>query len=271
LDRKESIFNEASPRSNYAKLMERILTFRDQDLQFVPDLIRHAQRRLETVAFDRLNDGDSFLRCAVLGDASGSMEVAIRSSCIIASLLSVALNAELRFFNEQSFTPSVIPRNVDQTIKVIDEISARGGTCMASVIWPFLRDSVRIDLFVLVSDEGENEQHQNKYFHEMFAEYKERVNPKVRLFLVSFVNVGEDGLILQRLREHGVDPNCIKQFRLHPEFPDTSKFQALLGMIALQLSAMKEHFHAITFCLTQTRGFEQNEADKVANIVCSFL
>lgn len=108
-------------------------------MKFVPDLIRHAQRRLESVAFDRLNDGDSFLRCAVLGDASGSMEVAIRSSCIIASLLSVALSADLRFFNEQSFAPPVVPRNVDETVKVIDDISARGGTCMASAIWPFLR------------------------------------------------------------------------------------------------------------------------------------
>ena len=105
----------------------------------------------------------------------------------------------------------------------------------------------------------------------MFAEYKERINPKVRLFLVSFVNVGEDGLIFSRLRDHGVDQNCIKQFRLHPEYPDTSKFQALLGMIALQLTAMKEHFYAVTECLTQCYRIEQVEADKIGNVICSFL
>jgi len=272
LERNEEIFKDDSARSNYGKLMERILSFRDRELKFVPDLIRHAQRRLESVAFDRLNDGNSFLQCAVLGDASGSMEVAIRSSCIIASLLSVALSADLRFFNEHSFKPQVVPRDVDQTVKVIDEISARGGTCMASAIWPFLRDKIKIDLFVLVSDEGENERHQNQYFHEMFASYKEEVNPKVRLFLVSFVKVGEEGLILSRLREHNkVDMGCIKQFRLHPEYPDTSKFQALLGMIALQLAAMKEHFYAVARCLEDSYDFEEMEADKVSNIICSFL
>ena len=240
-------------------------------MKFVPDLIRHAQRRLESVAFDRLNDGDSFLRCAVLGDASGSMEVAIRSSCLIASLLSVALSADIRLFNEATFAPPVVPRNVDQTVKFVDEISARGGTCMASAIRPFLEERTRIDLFVLVSDEGENERHQNQYFHEVFAAYKETVNPKVRLFLVSFLSVGEEGLILHRLKEHGVDEECTKQFRLHPENPDTSKFQALLGMIALQLTAMKEHFYAVTFCLTQNYRFQQHDADKVGNLICSYL
>ncbi len=241
-------------------------------MKFVPDLIQHAQRRLDSVAFDRVNDGDSFVRCAVLGDASGSMEVAIRSSCIIASLLSVALSADLVFFNEAAFAPPVVPRNVAETIKVIDGISARGGTCMASAIAPFLEQRRRIDLLVLVSDEGENERHREQYFHEVFAEYKEKVNPKVRLFLVSFVSVGEEGVILHRLREHGVvDTECIRQFRLHPEKPDTSKFQALLGMIALQLAAMKEHFHAVTFCLTTNHHFQQSDADKVANTICSFL
>ena len=133
------------------------------------------------------------------------------------------------------------------------------------------RDEIRIDLFVLVSDEGENERHQNKYFHEMFAEYKEKVNPKVRLFLVSFVSVGDDGTILKRLRDHGVDEDCIKQFRLHPEYPDTSKFQALLGMIALQLTAMKEHYYAVTQCLTLCYRFEQSAADKIGNVICSYL
>eukprot|EP01083_Nonionella_stella_P145328 455153_1 len=117
LERKENIFNDDSQRSNYGKLMERLLLFREQKYKFVPFLTNHAQLRLENIKFDDLNSEDSFIRCAVLGDASGSMEVAIKSSCIIASLLSVALSADLKFFNSNVFDPPVIPRNVAQTIE----------------------------------------------------------------------------------------------------------------------------------------------------------
>ena len=105
----------------------------------------------------------------------------------------------------------------------------------------------------------------------MFAQYKQEVNPNVRLFLVSFLKVGEEGTIWTRLRQHGVDPNCMKQFRLHPENPDTSKFQPLLGMIALQLASMKERCHAVEQYLVDGRGFEDNDARRVANVICSYL
>eukprot|EP01083_Nonionella_stella_P237588 833339_1 len=123
-EKKQNIFNDDSPRSNYGKLMERILLFRQEKYKFVPFLTQHAQLRLSKVKFDELNDKNSFIRCAVLGDASGSMEVAIKSSCIIASLLSVALSADLKFFNSNVFDPPVIPRNVNETIEVVNKIDA---------------------------------------------------------------------------------------------------------------------------------------------------
>lgn len=90
------IFRANSARSNYGKLMERILQFQKQKLKFVPVLEQHAQKRLSSL---KMSSTNSYLNCVVLGDASGSMEVAIESACIIASLLSVALSADLRFLS----------------------------------------------------------------------------------------------------------------------------------------------------------------------------
>ena len=63
---------------------------------------------------------NSFIRVAVLGDKSGSMDVAIRSASVISSLLCVAFNADLKFFDQRCVTPKVVPRKVEDTIEIVD-------------------------------------------------------------------------------------------------------------------------------------------------------
>ena len=50
----------------------------------------------------------------VIGDKSGSMEVAIRTSTIIASLLSAITAAKLVFFNTENHDATFIPETVEQ-------------------------------------------------------------------------------------------------------------------------------------------------------------
>merc|ERR1719361_2778026 len=95
--------------------------------------------------------------------------------------------------------------------------------------------------------------------HHCLKKYKNEINPKAQLFLVSFLKVGDDGIIMTRLKEKHVDERCIKQFRLHPENPDTSKFNALLGMVALLISAMKEHFYVIAEIIRKNEDIQKNE------------
>ena len=142
---------------------------------------------------------------------------------------------------------------------------------MASAIYPYLERKIKIDLFILVSDEGENEKYEGQYFASLFKTYKNNINPKAQLFLVSFLKVGEEGIIMKRLKEKNVDERCIKQFRLHPENPDTSKFNALLGMVALLLSGMKEHFYTIKDILIKFEKYHKNDAEIVANVICRYL
>ncbi|ETO34611.1 hypothetical protein RFI_02478, partial [Reticulomyxa filosa] len=234
------VFSPDSQRSNYGKIMERLLSFRQQKFSFADTLIPHAEKLLKSLRVPK----SANLRCAVLGDASGSMEVAIKSASIIASLLSVALDADLTFFSDHPFPPPVTPRNVKQTIEVVEKVEARGGTCMASALHKYYQERQVIDLFILVSDEGENEKYNGHWFHELFQKYLTEVNNNCKLFLVSFVKVGEDGTIMQRLRSANL--TC-KQFRLHPEHPDTSKFDSLLGMVTLTLRLFKK---VLTPCWT---------------------
>ena len=50
----------------------------------------------------------------VIGDKSGSMEVAIRTSTIIASLLTAITSARLVFFNTENHDAAFIPETVEQ-------------------------------------------------------------------------------------------------------------------------------------------------------------
>ena len=50
----------------------------------------------------------------VIGDKSASMQVAIKTSNIIASLLTKMANADLVFFDSANVVPRFIPKNVKE-------------------------------------------------------------------------------------------------------------------------------------------------------------
>ena len=50
----------------------------------------------------------------VIGDKSGSMEVAIRTSSIIACLLSAIVQAKLVFFNNENHDMKSIPKTIQE-------------------------------------------------------------------------------------------------------------------------------------------------------------
>jgi len=233
------VFDPTHARSNYGKLMERLLTFLEQKKCFAAEMIPHAQNRLSDIV---ANDCKG-MRVAVLGDKSGSMSVAVRSACIISSLLAVAFNADLKFFDDKCVEPSVVPRNVKDTIKIVNEIAARGSTSMAAGLWPYLRDSLSKDLIVLVSDEGENQTCQGMMFHDMLKKYKAQVNPNVKVFLVSFLEKNNHGTIMTNLEKAGIEG--IYQYRLLPRRPDTSKFGSLLGQAVMQTVGVQRKLKAL--------------------------
>ncbi len=79
---------------------------RERKLGFIDDLLPVAEEKLGSVV---VPNSDSF-RMAVFGDASSSMNVAIKCANILGSLMSVALNASLSFFNSQHIAAPKVPR-----------------------------------------------------------------------------------------------------------------------------------------------------------------
>ena len=63
------------------------------------------------VFFSRLNIESPVV---VIGDKSGSMQSAIRTSNIIASLLTKVASADLVFFDDNNVIPPFIPTTVEQ-------------------------------------------------------------------------------------------------------------------------------------------------------------
>jgi hypothetical protein len=182
------------------------------------------------------------LRVAVLGDASSSMQVAINAACICGAMLSACFDADLVFFNHVSFTANSVnggaPRTVEEMLTVCEEVRASGRTSMAAALDHFYSRGTMIDLFVLVSDEGENTRsRQGLFFAHLFERYVREVNPSARCAFISLLYGNDEGQILKDMRNvvaAGGDAMAGKlppQHRFDPQRPDLSKFDGLLSTL----------------------------------------
>jgi len=100
---------------------------------------------------------------AVFGDASFSMDVAIRCATIIGSVLTLLTSAELKFFHSQCFDPVVVPKNVAQVMTVATETKADGLTAPACALVDYYNQKKVVKFFVVVTDEIENEKFQGMH------------------------------------------------------------------------------------------------------------
>lgn len=75
----------------------------------------------------------------MLGDASGSMEVAINTSTILGSLLSVCLDAELVFFNRKAFPPPCVPASAADVLCITQAVIAKVQRRMPPLLFLFFQ------------------------------------------------------------------------------------------------------------------------------------
>lgn len=230
-------------RSSYCKLVEKVMWLQDKGVSFAPLLLPKTEEQLVQLRHKvNQHTGRDNGSVVVLGDASGSMEVAIQCSTILGSLLTATLKADLSFFHEAPFAPSIIPRTAQEAIRVVRETEAKGATSMAAGLWPYYENKRKVDMFVVVSDEGENVLCNGYTFAQLFAKYKMDVAPSAKVLLISFLPPGEEGIIKTRLLELNIP--C-KQLRLDALKPDTSKFDAVLGMAMMDRDFFAERFELI--------------------------
>ncbi|KAJ3413335.1 hypothetical protein HDV05_008185 [Chytridiales sp. JEL 0842] len=225
---------ETRKKLNYPKLMERILYLRGlqspKSTEIANILFAYAEKALSQITFPTSAKPP---KVAIFGDCSASMEVAVSTATILASLLTARLeDSRLTFFHEEVVVPSIQPKNTADVLTLIDEISAQRCTSPAACLWEYYVKKEPVDLIIIVTDEGENSPCSGGFsFATAFGKYKAEVAPNCELFFISFLAVGDNGYMMKRLVDQGFGKP--KQFRLDGTRPDLSKFDELLGLLRL--------------------------------------
>eukprot|EP00742_Colponemidia_sp_Colp-10_P002000 GILJ01002135.1.p1 GENE.GILJ01002135.1~~GILJ01002135.1.p1 ORF type:complete len:641 (-),score=94.64 GILJ01002135.1:147-2000(-) len=216
-----------SSRSNYCKLMERLLFFRERKYKFAPLFMPIVSNKLEDMDAPSTN-----MKSVVIGDASSSMQMAIRIASIIGSLLSVYLHADLNFFTTVNIKPPVVPRTAEDVVLVSETVKAHGATAPAASLYPYYERKEKVDLFVIVTDEEENRSFQGFRFAQLFKKYLETVHESAKVMLVSLISNNTVGQMRGDLEAIGITP---LQFVFDKARPDLSKFDSVLGILSNEI------------------------------------
>ncbi|KAL6056360.1 Ubox domain containing protein [Balamuthia mandrillaris] len=211
------------PHFSYGKLMERLMFFKQSGVPFFEQLIPIAERRLRSLTLPLEPP------VVVCGDASYSMDVAIRTATIIGSLLTALTNADLTFFNVKLFRAPVMPRTVDEVLEVATTTKADGLTAPGCCIWEYYKKKEVVKFFVIVTDEIENEPFNGEFFGQLFYKYHQEVYPAKIVFVSFLENPTQKGRMVQSLENLGFNP---LQFRLDSRRPDLTKVDTLLGILS---------------------------------------
>ena len=226
----------------YGKLMERLILFNDYNSKNLITEKNSLFSLLIPIAEKNLKTFKSTLASpvAVLGDASSSMDVAIRTSTIISSLLATICEAKLSFFKHENFESKLKKlKDIKDVLQVACDTKASGSTSPAASLVPYFDRKEIIKSFIIVTDEEENTKAKTKdgrtwNFFPLFMEYRKTVYPASLIF-VSFLNQQHSTGQMYRdfLRENVVD---VMQFKFCRSRPDLTKLDSILGKICSKSS-----------------------------------
>ncbi|OWF49165.1 uncharacterized protein LOC110452170 [Mizuhopecten yessoensis] len=178
----------------------------------------------------------------VSGDASGSMEIAIRTSVIISGILAAICSAKLIFFNNDFRYPSSVPTNIEEVLELAIETKAGGGTSPAASLWPYYEKKEVIKTFIMVTDEEENSGYKNHRFAELYQKYYDEVYP-MRLVFVSFLrDQHAEGQMVRELKSKGHNP---LQVKFHQTQPDLTKLDKMFGTLSSESLTFEEEVTAM--------------------------
>ncbi|CAF0885028.1 unnamed protein product [Adineta steineri] len=202
--------------------------------KFYSDLLPTAQAQLEKIKLPLESP------VAVIGDASGSMEVAIRTATILSSLLTAICSAKLNFFNDKVFQPSFIPKTLEDVLSLAIITKADGSTANAAGLVPYYDAKEVIKTFVMVTDEEENADGKTAdgfsgRFFELFMKYREQIYPAKLVFISFLSHQHAEGQMYSQFKNANV-PDVL-QFKFNRERPDLTKIDNLIGLLSTGSSA----------------------------------
>jgi len=225
----------------FGKLMELLITTVKPSSPVREPLMKLAEKMRESVKLPI--DGPLL----VIGDASSSMNVAVRTAVIIAGFVASLVpkgQAELRFFTSVLKPAPYVPTTMAEILDVASKVKAEGMTTNAAGLLDVYEQRRVFRTVLMVTDEDENgtvtikKELQNKdntgslNFGQLFAIYQRDVF-RAKLVFVSFLNQTDQGKMCTQLKKAGIEHS---QLRFDPKRPDLSKLDALLGMLAASSS-----------------------------------
>jgi len=207
--------------------MERLMYFESVGLPFADLLLPTAEECLRSIQLAL----EPPVYC--FGDASYSMDVAIRCSTIIGSVLASLTNAELRFFNDRVIQLPKTPHTTREVMDAVKNVRADGMTAPACSLWQLYRDRVKAKFIIMVTDEVENVKSEGLYWPTLYENYVREVAPECTAVFISFLGgAAEKGRMVRALESHGIKK--IIQFRLEGSRPDLTKLDTILGLLAAE-------------------------------------
>lgn len=210
--------------------MERILHFKEskKGQLFYNRLLDIAQTQLSNL------NAPISPPAVVIGDASGSMEVAIKTSTILSSIVCAVSNADLVFFDDKVIKPPCVPRSVAQVLQVAEEVKTRGATHNAIGLWKYYEKRIPLKFVFMVTDEMENGRAHGFNFNQLFVKYRAEVAPDCKLVYVSFLSDPKTpGKMVREALQPAINLQPL-QFRLNLKRPDLTKVDSWLGLLALE-------------------------------------
>jgi hypothetical protein len=267
----DTIFHHWNIFEKHADLITKRLVTDGTDMPYGP-MMRHLQmldtrlpvaKALTEIAARRLQEYKIDMDKAVvgLGDASSSMDVAIRTSSIIASVLCLVFEAKLHLFSNYDY-PVDAPRTVKDVIRMGKELCASGSTAPAASLKPYLDAKEEVHTFIVVTDEIENTSadgkwigNRDEWFAPLFKRYREEVYP-AKLVFVSFLPDRRDGPMVSALKAAipEIDSD-ITQFLLDVNSPDLRKLDDLLNKLTLETDTYNTEHQQLSETLGELRGF----------------
>lgn len=248
--RKRLAQNNESFGFGYGKLMERLMCCKQLRSPILHDLIPIAQQSLAQYSLPLRTP------MAVLGDSSGSMQVAVRTSSIIVSLLAALAGSDttLLFFNGECVHPPFIPRSIREVLVCAEEVVADGATAPAAALEHLYLTKTVARTVVLVTDEKENDPAPKTKlnFLPLFQKYRDEVSPTVALVLVSFLEAAEVGQLEAEFRAAGIP---FVQCRLSSKRPDLTKLDQLLGKLSMETPVRVVAAEALSVALRHDAGY----------------
>ena len=273
LDRAGAGADGGSGRTNVGKLMQHLMGFHRRGPgaaghSLTAPLTAYAEARLEafraSVAGGGHGHGHGHGRVLVCADMSSSMGVAIRTSAVVASLVSSLFNADIVLFNAKGHARPT-PRGVVDVLEFA-KTRAQGCTSPAAALWPAyaaLRDALKrgagagegagdaarrvraavVDLVVVVTDEEENTAKNGFRFAGLFQKYCALAaragaggDEAPRCFFVSLLSecslrkgfAQRGGPMCKELEALHFAP---RQFRFSQRRPDLSRLPNLLAVL----------------------------------------